>query len=338
MLIWILFVCLILSLLALDLGVLNRKAHVVHAKEALAWTAFWVMLALLFNVFVYYFYENHGWGWAPGKVFDVAGKDAALEFFAAYLLEESLSLDNMFVIAMIFAYFKIPGQFQHRVLFWGILGALIMRGTMIGLGAALIERFTWITYVFGAILIFTAVKMLIERHDNIEPEHNWLIRLARRFMPTTTDMSEGKFLLRKDGVTYVTPLFLVLLMVETTDLLFAVDSVPAVFAVTHDPFIVFTSNVFAILGLRSLYFALAGLMSKFQYLKMSLVFILAYVGVKMLLAHHYPIPIPVTLGVIGGILAVGILASIFGAGKDTAPLESPLPEEDITVEHHHHTP
>ena len=334
MLIWTLFVGLILALLALDLGVLNRKAHVVHAKEALAWTAFWVMLALFFNLFVYHFYENQGWGWAPGKVFTVGGKDAALEFFAAYLLEESLSLDNMFVIAMIFAYFKIPGQFQHRVLFWGILGALVMRGTMIALGAALIERFTWITYIFGAILIITAVKMLIQRHDNIDPEHNWLIRLAHRFMPTTTDMSEGKFLLRKEGVTYVTPLFLVLLMVETTDLLFAVDSVPAVFAVTHDPFIVFTSNVFAILGLRSLYFALAGLMSKFQYLKMSLVFILAYVGVKMLLAHHYPIPIPVTLGVIGGILSVGILASIFGSGKDTSPLESPLPEEDITVSHH----
>lgn len=334
MLIWILFIGLILALLALDLGVLNRKAHVVHAKEALMWTAFWVALALAFNIFVYYFYENQGWGWAPGKVFDVGGKDAALEFFAAYLLEESLSMDNMFVIAMIFAYFKIPGKYQHRVLFWGILGALIMRGGMIALGAALIERFTWVTYIFGAILIITAVKMLIQRHDNIDPEHNWLIRLARRFMPTTTEMAEGKFLLRKEGITYVTPLFLVLLMVETTDLLFAIDSVPAVFAVTHDPFIVFTSNVFAILGLRSLYFALAGLMSKFQYLKMSLVFILAYVGVKMLLAHHYPIPIPVTLGVIGGILSVGILASVFGAGKDTAPLESPLPEEDITVSHH----
>jgi tellurite resistance protein TerC len=289
---------------------------------------------MAFNVFVYYFYENQGWGWAPGKVFTVGGKDAALEFFAAYLLEESLSMDNMFVIAMIFAYFKIPGKYQHRVLFWGILGALVMRGAMIALGAALIERFTWVTYIFGAILIITAVKMLIQRHDNIDPEHNWLIRLARRFMPTTTEMSEGKFLLKKEGITYVTPLFLVLLMVETTDLLFAIDSVPAVFAVTHDPFIVFTSNVFAILGLRSLYFALAGLMSKFQYLKMSLVFILAYVGVKMLLAHHYPIPIPVTLGVIGGILSVGILASVFGAGKDTSPLESPLPEEDITVSHH----
>ena len=328
MLIWILFIGLILALLALDLGVLNRKAHVVHAKEALMWTGFWVTLALAFNVFVYYFYENHGWGWAAGKVFEVSGKDAALEFFAAYLLEESLSMDNMFVIAMIFAYFKIPGKYQHRVLFWGILGALIMRGGMIALGAALIERFTWITYVFGTILIATAVKMLIQRDDNIDPEHNWLIRLARRFMPTTSEMSEGKFLLKKEGITYVTPLFLVLLMVETTDLLFAIDSVPAVFAVTHDPFIVFTSNVFAILGLRSLYFALAGLMNQFHYLKISLVFILAYVGSKMLLAHHYPIPIPVTLGVIGGILAVGILASIFGAPKEAALHEFPAPEDD----------
>jgi tellurite resistance protein TerC len=237
----------------------------------------------------------------------------------------------MFVIAMIFAYFQIPGKYQHRVLFWGILGALVMRGGMIALGAALIERFTWITYVFGTILIVTAVKMLIQRDDNIDPEHNWLIRLARRFMPTTTDMSEGKFLLRQDGITHVTPLFLVLLMVETTDLLFAIDSVPAVFAVTHDPFIVFTSNVFAILGLRSLYFALAGLMNQFHYLKISLVFILAYVGSKMLLAHHYHIPIPVTLGVIGGILAVGILASVFGKPQEAALHEFPAPKDDSAI-------
>jgi tellurite resistance protein TerC len=327
MLIWSLFLLLILALLALDLGVLNRKAHVIHPKEALAWTGFWVALALAFNVFVYVFYDKAGWGLAPGMDFSLGGQEAALEFFAAYLLEKSLSLDNIFVIAMIFGFFKIPAIYQHRVLFWGILGALVMRGIMIALGAALIHQFSWVTYIFGAILLITAVKMLLQRDDNFDPEHNWLIRLARRFMPATTDMAGGHFLTKINGVTHITPLFLVLLMVETTDLLFAVDSIPAVFAVTQDPFIVFTSNVFAILGLRSLYFALAGLMDKFRYLKISLVFILAYVAVKMLLVHHYPIPIPVTLGVIGGILVVGIAASVIGGSKDPAALTSPLEGE-----------
>ena len=316
MLIWSLFVLVILALLALDLGVLNRKAHVIHPREAIGWTVFWVVLALAFNGFIYLFYENGGWGIAPTIDFSLGGAEAALEFFAAYLLEKSLSLDNIFVIAMIFGFFKIPGIYQHRVLFWGILGALVMRGVMIALGAALIHQFSWITYVFGAILLITAIKMLVQREDNFDPEHNWLIRLARRFMPATSDMAEGKFLTKVGGVTHLTPLMLVLLMVETTDLLFAVDSIPAVFAVTQDPFIVFTSNVFAILGLRSLYFALAGLMDKFRYLKISLVFILAYVATKMLLVHHYPIPIPVTLGVIGGILAVGVGASVVGNPKE----------------------
>lgn len=316
MLVWSLFLLVILALLALDLGVLNRKAHVIAPKEALAWTAFWVALALGFNVFIYYFYLNQGWGIAPTIDFSLGGQEAALEFFAAYLLEKSLSLDNIFVIAMLFGFFKIPAIYQHRVLFWGILGALVMRGVMIALGAALIHKFSWITYVFGAILLITAIKMLVQREDNFDPENNWLIRLARRFMPATSDMSDGHFLTKINGVTHITPLFLVLLMVETTDLLFAVDSIPAVFAVTQDPFIVFTSNVFAILGLRSLYFALAGLMDQFRYLKVSLVFILAYVAVKMMLVHHYPIPIPVTLALIGGILMVGIGASVLAAAKD----------------------
>jgi tellurite resistance protein TerC len=316
MLIWSLFLLVILALLALDLGVLNRKAHVIGPKEALGWTAFWVALALAFNAFIYFFYEKGGWGLAPGIDFSLGGQEAALEFFAAYLLEKSLSLDNIFVIAMLFGFFKIPAIYQHRVLFWGILGALVMRGIMIALGAALIHEFSWITYVFGGILLLTAIKMLVQRDDNFDPEHNGLIRLARRFMPATSDMAGGRFLTKIDGVTHLTPLMLVLLMVETTDLLFAVDSIPAVFAVTQDPFIVFTSNVFAILGLRSLYFALAGLMDKFRYLKISLVFILAYVAVKMLLVHHYPIPIPVTLAVIGGILAVGVGASMVGTSKD----------------------
>lgn len=313
MLIWSLFLFLILALLALDLGVLNRKAHVIQPKEALLWTGFWVALALIFNVFIYFLYLHKGWGWAQTLDFTLSGQEAALEFFAAYLLEKSLSLDNIFVIAMIFGFFKIPAIYQHRVLFWGILGALVMRGVMIALGAALIHQFSWITYVFGAILFITAIKMLVQREDNFDPEHNWLIRLARRVMPATSDMSGGHFLTKINGVTHITPLFLVLIMVETTDLLFAIDSIPAVFAVTQDPFIVFTSNVFAILGLRSLYFALAGLMDQFRFLKISLVFILAYVAVKMILVHHYPIPIPVTLGVIGGILLVGVGASIVSA-------------------------
>lgn len=317
MLIWLLFLLVILALLALDLGVLNRKAHVIHPREALGWTAFWVILALAFNAFVYYFYENDGWGIASSIDFSVGGHKAALEYFTAYLLEKSLSIDNIFVIAMLFSYFKIPAIYQHRVLFWGILGALVMRGAMIALGSALIHQFSWVTYIFGAILLGTAIKMLVQREDQIDPEHSTLVRLARRIMPTTGDMSGGRFLKKIDGVTHLTPLLLVLLMVETTDLLFAVDSIPAVFAVTQDPFIVFTSNVFAILGLRSLYFALAGLMDQFRYLKISLVVILLYVAVKMLLVHHFTIPIPVTLGVIGSVLAVGVVASILARPKVT---------------------
>ncbi|MBI2424662.1 MAG: TerC family protein [Candidatus Hydrogenedentes bacterium] len=318
MIVWVAFIALVLFLLAMDLGVLNRKAHVIHPKEALLWTSFWIGLALSFNVFVYFLYQNQGWGLDLGFAFALSGKDAALEFLAAYLVEESLSLDNIFVIAIIIAHFKVPAIYQHRVLFWGILGALVMRGVMIGLGTALIQQFEWIAYVFGAILLITAVKMLLHRDDSVDPEQNWLIRLARSFLPVSNTMSEGKFLVKIGGVTHITPLFLVLLMVETTDLLFAVDSIPAVFAVTRDPFIVFTSNVFAILGLRSLYFALAGLMDKFALLKFSLVFILAYVGVKMLMANHYHVPIPVTLGIIAGTLAVGVLASIVNERRKAA--------------------
>lgn len=327
MLAWILFIVLILGLLALDLGVFNRKAHVIHAKEALAWTMFWVALALSFNAFVYFFYEHEGWGIGRTVDYELRGKEAALEFFAAYVLEKSLSLDNIFVIAMIFAYFRVPAQFQHRILFWGIVGALAMRGAMIAVGATMLKQFSWTTYFFGALLFFTAVKMLIQRHDNFDPERNLLLRVARRFFPVSDDMSHGQFFVRLENRIHLTPLFLVLLMVETTDLLFAVDSIPAVFAVTSDPFIVFTSNVFAILGLRSLYFALAGLMDKFRYLKMSLVFVLAYVSVKMMLVHHYPIPIPVTLAVIAGILGVGIAASWVGAQRDTAPLALPIADQ-----------
>jgi len=327
---WLGFLVFIIALLALDLGVFHRKAHVIKTKEAFIWTAFWVMLALLFNVMIYYIYENHWFsiGKSIGNVLD--GKEAALKFFTGYLLEKSLSLDNIFVIAMIFAYFNVPPVYQHRVLFWGILGAIILRGIMIGLGVALIERFTWMIYVFGILLILTAVKLLISRHDNIEPKKNPLVKLAKRLFPVSDTYKEDLFFTRINGRIAITPLFLVLIVVESSDVLFAIDSIPAIFAITTDPFIVFTSNIFAILGLRSLYFALAAVIEKFRYLKMSLVYILAYVGVKMILSHHYHIPIIVSLSVIIGILLVGIMASIVASNRDTAKLQSPF-KEDIDL-------
>ncbi|MBK8266913.1 MAG: TerC/Alx family metal homeostasis membrane protein [Planctomycetes bacterium] len=322
--IWVAFIILILGFLALDLGVFNKTAHVISTSEALIWTALWVVLALSFNVLIYEMYENHLLGIGTGELARLSGKQAALEFFTGYIIEKSLSLDNIFVIAIIFGYFDVPAMYQHRVLFWGILGALILRGLMIGLGTALIKSFSWINYVFGGILIFTAVKMLLAGDEKVEPEKNPLVRFARKIYPVTPDYEGHKFFTTLDGRRAITPLFLVLLVVESTDLLFAVDSIPAIFAVTKDPFIVFTSNVFAILGLRSLYFALAGIIDKFRYLKVSLVFVLAFVGVKMLLAHSHPIPIPFSLAVIVCTLVVGVLASILATHKDTAPYAKPI--------------
>lgn len=257
---------------------------------------------------------------------ELSGKQAALQFFTGYLIEKSLSLDNIFVIALIFTYFSVPPIYQHRILFWGIMGALVLRGMMILAGAVLIQNFIWMVYVFGVMLIITAVKMLISRHDNLEPEKNPLVKIAKKIYPVATDYSGEKFFTKVDGKRTITPLFLVLIVIETTDVLFAIDSIPAIFAITYDPFIVFTSNVFAILGLRSLYFALAAVMDKFRYLKFSLVFILAYVGIKMILSHHYPIPTFVSLSVIVTILLIGVLGSIIGGKKDTAALVSPLKE------------
>lgn len=316
---WVGFIVLVLGLLALDLGVFHRKAHVIGIREALAWTGFWIVLALVFNVAVYYIYKHH---WL-GIGVDLDGHSAALQFFTGYVIEKSLSLDNIFVIALIFAYFKVPGIHQHRVLFWGIVGALVMRGIMILAGAALIQRFDWMVYVFGGLLLLTAVKMLVVRHDNLSPEKNPLFRLARRLYPVSSGFHGGHFFTMVDGQRAITPLFLVLIVVESSDLLFAVDSIPAIFAITTDPFLVFTSNVFAILGLRSLYFALAGMIDRFRYLKISLVFVLAYVGVKMLLSHHHPIPTFVSLSVIGGILFVGVVASMLPGRRDSAPPTSP---------------
>jgi len=325
LLVWISFLALITLIVVLDLGIFHRESHVVTLPEALGWTTVWVTVALLFNIGVYYLYEFNPEGWDMDTT-QLSGREAALQYFTGYLVEKSLSIDNIFVIAMVFAHFRVPLAEQHRVLFWGILSAVFLRGAMILGGVAVIERFEWVVYFFGALLLYSAAKMLVIRHDNLEPEDNLVIKLVRRFYPVTPEFHGRQFLVRINGVRHATPLLLALVLVEISDVTFAVDSIPAIFAITRDPFIVFTSNVFAILGLRSLYFVLAGLMEKFRYLKMSLVFLLAFIGVKMLLVNHYHIPNEVSLAIIGGILAVGILASTQIA-RDTAVLISPLSNE-----------
>jgi len=329
--VWAGFLAFVLGLLALDLGVFHREIRAIRTGEALAWAGFYVSLALAFNVLVFFLYDRNWLGVGVSVGHPLDGHTAALQFLTGYLLEQSLSLDNVFIIALIFSYFRVPLAYQHRVLFWGILGALLMRGAMIGLGAALIARFDWIIYVFGGILILTAVRMLLAGNEEPDPEKSLVIRLARRLYPVTPELHGERFFVDLSGRRAATPLFLVLLMVESSDVLFAVDSIPAIFAVTQDPFLVFTSNVFAILGLRNLYFAIAPLLNRFKYLKQSLVFILAFVGVKMILAHSQPIPTITSLAVIIGILAVGVLASAFAAGRETAPLASPLANDRETL-------
>jgi tellurite resistance protein TerC len=289
------------------------------------WTTVWISLALAFNVGIFYLYELNPGGWDMDTE-QLSGREAALQFFTGYLVEKSLSVDNIFVIAMIFAYFRVPLAEQHRVLFWGILSACVMRGIMIFGGLALLDRFEWLTYVLGAVLVYSAAKVLVMRHDTVDMVNSSTMRLVHRLFRVTDEYHGSRFFVRRNGILFATPLFVALILVETADVMFAVDSIPAIFAITRDPFIVFTSNIFALLGLRSLYFVLAGLMEKFQYIKMSLVFLLAYVGIKMLLVHHYPIPIHISLMIIGGILAVGILAST-KAGRDTIALLSPLADE-----------
>ncbi len=309
MLIWLGFIALLLLFLALDLGVFNRTPHVIGTREALGWTAVWVAVAMVFNVVVYFGYEGHWLGLGESLGHPLGGRDAALQFFTGYVIEKSLSLDNIFVIAMLFSYFRVPAQYQHRVLFWGILGALVFRGAMILAGAALVERFEWINYVFGGILMITAARMLFSSHDTIDLEKNLLVRLARRWFPITSEYEGTQFFVRRDGRLFMTPLWLVIVAVESSDILFAIDSIPAIFAVTRDPFIVFSSNALAILGLRSLYFALSSAMRKFRFLNEALSLILAFVGAKMLVAHFLHIPIGISLAIILGILLVGIGAS-----------------------------
>ncbi len=324
-LVWIFFFLFIFAVVALDLGVFHRKAHVVSLPEAVGWTCVWVTLALAFNVVIYYLYEMNPAGWDMDSE-QISGGEAALNFFTGYLVEKSLSIDNIFVIAMIFVHFQVPIEQQHRVLFWGILGAVVLRGIMIFAGVAVIERFEWIVYILGLLLLVSAASMLVSQHDNICPENNFFIRTVRRFYPVTTEFHGSRFFIMQNGVRTATPLFLALVLVETSDVTFAIDSIPAIFAITRDPFIIFTSNVFAILGLRSMYFVLAGFMQKFRYLKISLAFLLAYIGVKMILVNYLHIPPMVSLSIIVGILSVGIFASTKTV-YDSVSLLSPLADE-----------
>ena len=309
MIVWSAFLGLILLLLAIDLGVFNRDSHRISAREALAWTAVWIVTSLLFCVVVYFAYEHHFQG--LGLDTGLSGRAAAIEFLTAYIVEKALSLDNIFVIAVIFSYMKIPEEYQHRVLYWGILGALVMRAGMILGGLALIERFSWLTYVFGGILLLSALKLLMGGDEDAKVGESPVLRLARRYLPTSQGLVGQRFIVRENGRLVFTPLALTLVLVESTDVIFALDSVPAVFSITTDPFIVFTSNVLAILGLRSLYFALAAIIGKFAYLKQALVLVLLFVSIKMLGAHYFHVPPAWSLVVIVGLLAGGIGLSLF---------------------------
>ena len=313
-LIWTGFLTLVLGLLVLDLSVLHRKAHVVAMKEALLMSAFWISLGIAFSVLVYYGYENQwlGLGLSIDSVDGTVnnGQSAAIKYITGYVVEKSLSIDNLFVFLLIFSYFKVPPKYQHKVLFWGIVGALIMRVIFIFAGVALIEKFHFTIYIFGALLIYTGYKMFNHNNVKIEPDKNPLIRFFKKFMPVTSHLHEDKFFTRLDGRRFATPLFLVLILIETTDLIFAVDSIPAILAITQDQFIVYTSNVFAILGLRSLYFALAGVVHRFWLLSYGLAVVLVFVGIKMLLIDLYKIPIEWSLIFIATIITGSIFLSL----------------------------
>lgn len=307
---FVLFNIFVILLLAVDLGVFHRAAHEVRIKEALVWSLVWISLAMAFNVFIY-FWQGH---------------DVALQFFTGYLIEKSLSVDNLFVFLLIFSYFKVPLRYQHKVLYWGILGALIMRGLLIAVGVTLIQQFHWIIYLFGIFLVFTGIKMAFQKEvAEIHPERNLAVRFFKNFIPVTAGYHEAKFFLTIERKRYATLLFVVLLVVETTDLLFAVDSIPAIFAITTDPFIVYSSNVFAILGLRALYFALAGMMNLFHYLKLGLSVVLTFVGVKMLIENIYEIPIGIALGVVAGVLFLSVIASIIWPKEEGSKQPSAVP-------------
>ena len=296
---WVLFNVFILGLLALDLGLFHRRAHAVSIREAAGWSAFWVVLSLLFNLGIYL----------------LVGRDEALEFLTGYLIEKSLAVDNLFVFVLIFSYFGVPAAYQHRVLFWGILGALVMRAAFILAGAYVLQHYDWVFYVFGALLVVTGARMAIRDDEAIDPANSRVLQLARRVLPVTVGFRGTHFFVRENGRLFATPLLLVLILIEFSDLIFAIDSIPAIFAITLDPFIVYTSNVFAILGLRSMYFLLAGIIHRFVYLRYALAFVLVFVGVKMLMEDVYHIPVLVSLGVVAAALVVGVLVSL-RASKD----------------------
>jgi len=303
---WIGFHIFIFLMLALDLGVFHKKLHKLSVKEAFIWTGVWVALALIFNVFIYF---------DPGF-----GHTRALEFFTGYVIEYSLSVDNIFVFILIFSYFAVKDEYQHKILFWGIIGALIMRGLFIFAGVTLINRFHWIVIIFGGFLVFTGVRMLFKKESVADPEKNAIVRFFRKFLPVSQTLSGNKLFVRKNSRLYATPLFLVLLIIESSDLIFAFDSIPAILAISKHPFIVYTSNIFAILGLRSLYFAVAGIMQYFRYLKIGLAFVLSFVGVKMLIAYFdIEIPILLSLAIIISILAISIIASLIKKERGVKP-------------------
>jgi tellurite resistance protein TerC len=326
--VWGGFLLLIAFFLALDLGVFHKKDDVPSAKGALTWMVVWFTVALAFNAFVYLGYEHHIFGLGLAEGSEPNGKNAAINFLTGYVVELSLSLDNIFVIALIFKFFKVPPQFQHRVLFWGIMGAVALRIAMILAGTALIRNFAFTIYVFGAILVFTSLKMAFSKgEEDFDPESSRIVRLARKMMPISSKLDGHNFFTTLDGRRAATPLFLVLLVVEGSDIVFAVDSIPAVFGVTTDPFIVFTSNIFAILGLRSLYFALASLLRQFAYLKYSLIVVLMFVGVKMLVSKWWHPSAVLSLGVIVGLLGAGVVASIVFRKEEEEDEPLPPPSE-----------
>lgn len=315
-LLWAVFGVFVLAMLVLDLAVFHRKAHEIKIKEALIWSAFWIFLSLLFNLGVYFW----------------QGQEKALEFLAGYLIEKSLSIDNIFVFLLIFSYFRVPSRYQHKVLFWGILGALIMRAIFIAVGITLIQNFHFVVYIFGAFLIIAGAKMAFQKDKEIHPEKNPVIKFFRWIMPVSGGYEDGRFFIKTAGRYFATPLFIVLLMIESSDIIFAVDSIPAILSITSDPFIVYTSNVFAILGLRALYFALADIMRLFSYLNYGLSAILVFMGVKMLLADIYKIPVGIALGVIAAILLISMIAS-FVRPRKAAPVsaQADLPKRENEI-------
>lgn len=304
---WIAFIAFVLVAVALDLGVFHRKAHKISIKESLVWSVVWITLAIAFGLWILYGY----------------GRQHALEFFTGYIIEKSLSVDNLFVFLVIFRVFAVQEKYQHSVLAYGIVGALLMRGIMIAAGAALVERFEWIMYLFGAFIIYAGLHMLLAREAESHPENNFLVRYVSKHIRLTRDYREDRFFVRQHGKLYATPLFLVLLVVEITDVTFAVDSIPAIFGITRDPFIVFTSNVFAILGLRALYFLLAGVLDKFAYLKIALALVLIFIGGKMIVEPWLHISVGVSLGVVMGMLAIAVIASLLVKPKKVVEVEAP---------------